>query len=83
MQTRQQSCFLAPAKQLDKLITKLESLLSSSTALPGQQQHWVLFSAMAAYLCCRHCYEALDNTQRVQQVCALTHLAAPCLLHPL
>lgn len=69
---QRQSGFDAPARQLDKLLTKLERELSQ-LGLPVEQQHWVMLTALPGYLCCRHCYEALCNAQRVQQVTCLMH----------
>lgn len=79
-----QAGFLPTARKLDKLLTELEGKLSRAS-LTQHQQHWVMFTVLRAYLCCRQCFEVLYDVKRLPQVRApakliFQQLAGVCCL---
>lgn len=67
VKSQSRSAYAVPAKELEKLLAQLEGSLKAA-ALPTQHQHWVMFTALPAYLCCRQCYAALGDRLGLQQV---------------
>ena len=65
-----------PAKELEKLLAQLEDALKAA-ALPIKHQHWVMYTALSGYLCCKQCYAVLGDRLGLQQVPHLTYTAVP------
>ena len=80
---QRQAGFLPIARKLDKRLIELEGKLTRAN-LALQQQHWVMFTALGAYLCRRQCFEAMCDGHRLPQVRAparlIGRLSACCLV---
>ena len=74
-----QAGFRPLARKLDKLLTELEGRLTRAS-LALHQQHWVMFTVLAAYLCRRQCFEAMCDEQRLPHVSALASVTCPSWL---
>lgn len=58
------------SKTADQYVDSVEVKLGEFGLLPThcKQRQWVMFTCLRAYLCLWQCYEALEDTQRLQQV---------------
>ena len=79
--TGKRSRYLELAIILNEGLNILEEKLCEAD-LPLKQQHWALFSALEVYLCLWQCFEALKETEELQQVrCKQSVLAVNETLH--
>ena len=72
---KSQSAFAMPAKEVGKLLTELEAELHAAS-VSRKHQHWVMFSVVLAYQCCRQCYALLHDERRLQQARCVAVLSA-------
>ena len=76
---QRQAGFLPIARKLDKRLTELEGKLTRAN-LALHQQHWVMFTVLAAYLCRRQCFEAMCDEHRLPQARFPARLICPSWL---